>query len=41
VIAGEPLWQSRRNFLWNWEAISHLLLRELPREVLERSLMIL
>jgi hypothetical protein len=37
VIAGKPLWHSRRNLLWGLGAISHLLLRELPREVLERS----
>ena len=37
VIAGQPLWQSRRNLLWGWGAISHLVLRELPGKVLERS----
>jgi hypothetical protein len=37
MIAGQPLWQSKRNLLWGLGAISHLLLRELPREVLERS----
>ena len=37
VIAGRPLWQSRRNRLWIWSSTSHLLLRELPGEVLERS----
>ena len=39
VIAGRPLWQSRRNRLWIWSSTSHWLLRELQGEVLERSQM--
>jgi len=30
-----PAVQSRRNLLWRWNSISHLLLRELRGEVLE------
>jgi len=37
LLSGKPLWQSKRNLLWGWGAISHLLLRKLRGEVLERS----
>ena len=37
VIAGKPLWQSKRKLLWGLGGYFSLLLRELQGEVLETS----